>query len=109
MASLIWTCTAFVLGVFSYTAYFKISDVVRRRLNYGQPILLDGEKIGSIVKIRYNGSKRYMIVDYNQSLVEDKRFWDVETATVAVKDAYVKIRLRDQQIGNKAINSFGRV
>lgn len=91
MNSFIWTFAAFTLGFFAYTMYWRIRTAITTRMNYGQPIKLNGEKIGSIISIRYNGSKRYVFVDYNGMLNAHERFWDADTATEALKKAYVNI------------------
>lgn len=91
MENFIWTFAAFTLGFFSYTMYWRIRTAITTRMNYGRPIKLNGEKIGSIVTVRYNGSRRYVFVDYHGTLNTHERFWDADTATEALKKAYVNI------------------
>jgi len=100
MATFIWTCAAFALGFFSYLGYWKIRHIVSQRINHGKPVLLDGEKIGSVISLRYDGSKRYIFMDYDYCLNTDNRYYTADDATMAVKQAYVAImnkRARDNQ------------
>lgn len=106
MNSFIWTFAAFTLGFFAYTLYWRGRQAITKRMNYGQPIKLNGEKIGSIISIRYNGSKRYVFVDYNQMLDARERFWDVNSATEAVKKAYVAIIQKEE--ATQKSNSLSR-
>lgn len=91
MMNFIWTCAAFASGFFAYIMYWRGRTIISTRINYGRPIKLNGEKIGRIVTMRFNGSKRYVFVDYDGTLRCDKQFWNAEQATEAVKKAYINI------------------
>ena len=106
MNSFIWTFAAFTLGFFAYTLYWRGRQAITKRMNYGQPIKLNGEKIGSIISIRYNGSKRYVFVDYNGMLNAHERFWDANSATEAVKKAYVAIIQKEVQQSRSLSRTF---
>jgi|GEM_PF-3732579 len=91
MTTFIWTCIAFALGFLSYIGYCQVRHIVSARLNYGKPVLLDGEKIGSVISLRHDGCKRYVFVDYDYCLNTDVLYYTADDATNAIKCAYIAI------------------
>jgi len=89
MIGIIVTSVAF--GAFGIVLYQHLEMAVRHRMNFGKKIIANRREAGYVVKIRYNGSKKYMYVNEMGNLSKET-YWNRDDAVEACRHEFTKDR-----------------